>query len=261
MINQVFSFFLNRHKPKKTADSFNSAVEPRSIKNHICVLFCYHNYEHIKQCFDSIYDNKTDYFIVENKSTNSDNIEEFFREKKIAGYIQFEKNITNNAADIFLRDYLHRLKEYKYVTFSDCDLLVKDKGTLFDELFKNLEYKDVLISCADLEMKNLPKIKGSETWVPSSIARDGYLEGFTGIHFLTIKSENLNFFKDIHFLDTNLHLRCKRWKKKWVKTLNTKVYHLTWDLYIAGNEYFEFKLESHDSLWNHKTVCDYKVII
>lgn len=261
MSNKLSSLFLNRYKSKNAANNSSCTNGPHSLKNHICVLFCYHNYEHIKQCFDSIYDNKTDYFIVENYSSNSDDIEKYFLKKNIAGYIQFQKNITNNAANIFFRDYQHKLKEYKYVTFSDCDLLVRDKETLFDELFKNLEYKDVIISCADLEIKNLPKIEGSENWIPTSIARDGYLEGFTGVHFLTIKSENLSFFKDIHFLDVNLHLRCKRWKKRWAKTLNNKVYHLTWDIYIAGNEYFEFKLKNYDNLWNHKAVCDYKVII
>lgn len=261
MINQLFSFFLSRYKSKKAADSFDSTKELCSLKNHICVLFCYRNFEHIKQCFDSICDNKTDYFIVENHSHNSSDIEKYFLDKKIEGYIQFEKNITNNAVNIFLRDFKYKLREYKYITFSDCDLLVNDKEMLFDELFSNLEHKDVLISCADLEMENLPKVKGSENWIPSSTTGKDYIEGYTGIHYLTIKNENLNFFDNTHFLDVNLHLKCKKWKKKWVKTLNNKVYHLTWDIYITGNEYFEFKLKNHSNLWNHKAVCDYKKIV
>mgnify|MGYP003378416149 CR=1 FL=1 len=261
MIKELVSKIKRKYKRKQSNRELDSTTELPHLKNHICVLFCYQNFEHIKQCFNSIYDDKTDYFIVENYSSNSNDIKEYFLGKRLIGYIQFEQNITNNAANIFLRDFKHKLIEYKYTTFSDCDLLVHSKELLFGELFDNLEHKNVLVSCADLEMENLPNVKGSENWIPKSITTDIHIEGFTGIHFLTIKNENLDFFEKIHFLDTNLHLKCKKLKKKWVKTLKNKVYHLTWDIYFDGNDYFEFKVKNFNNLWNHKVVCDYKIIV
>lgn len=242
---------LNTHRKFSEAEVFNPS------KNHICILFCYNNYEHIVECFNSLYREETDYFIIENYSKNSDKIKDFFLTKKLKGYIQFKENITNNATSVFFMDFYNLLKEYKYVTLSDCDLLVKDKNALFTEIFKNLELEDVLVSCVDLDMKNLPNVPGSELWIPKGIETNDYIEGLTGAWILTIKNENLDFFYNVKSLDSAWHLKAKSLKKKWVKTRVNKAYHLTWDLYNPENEYYKFKEKGRNKLWHHSKVCDY----
>lgn len=71
------------------------------MNKHICVLFCFNNIQHIKQCYESLYNDNIDYFVVENKSTNSQQIQEYFNKQNLKGYIQFEQNITYKAMEIF----------------------------------------------------------------------------------------------------------------------------------------------------------------
>lgn len=229
------------------------------MNKHICVLICFNNYDHIKSCFESLYNDDIDFFIIENYSKNSDLISDFFMNQNIKGYIQFEKNITNKAVSIFVKDYLETLKQYEYITISDCDLTVLNSKNTFGEIKKNLDLDNVAVCCADLDMSNLPKIEGSDSWVPKprNITSE-YIEGDSGAHLMTIKNENLNLFQVEKFIDSSILNRVFYVNKKWVKTLKNKAYHLTWDLYFHGNEYFEYK-KSND-VWNHNNICDYKIL-
>ena len=51
--------------------------------SHICVFLAFQNVEIIKTSFDSMYVEGVDYFIVENPSENSKQIEEYFKTKKL----------------------------------------------------------------------------------------------------------------------------------------------------------------------------------
>ena len=64
---------------------------------HICVFFIFNNLEHIIKSFESIQNSNIDYFIIENKSGNSTQIQEYFSTKNLKGYIQFKENISNNS--------------------------------------------------------------------------------------------------------------------------------------------------------------------
>ena len=226
---------------------------------HICILICYKNIDHIKECFESLYTENIDFFIIENFSDNSEEIYNFFKTKKIKGYIRFEKNITNNAVTIFIRDNIELLKQYKFITFSDCDLIIKNSEETFAEIKKNLYFEDVVISCVDLDMNNLPKVVNSESWVPPPInVTSDYIEGWCGVHLMTLKQNDLWIVEKIPFLDSNIKNKVIMYEKKWVKTLNSKAYHLTWDLYYEGNDYYEFKITKN--IWNHNEFCDYKLI-
>jgi len=77
---------------------------------------------------------------------------------------------------------------------------------------------------------------------------------------MTIKRENLWVIKDKTFLDSNLRNSVQKTKKKWVKTLKNKAYHLTWDVYFEGSDYYKFKLDN-TNIWSHNNICDYEVII
>ena len=229
------------------------------MKKHICVLICYLNYEHIIKCYKSLQTEFTDFFIVENKSVNSDKIHKFFMKEKPLGYIQFQENISNNAMKIFLEDFKYLLKDYEYITRSDCDLYIEDSISTFNEIFKNLQFENVIMSSVDLSLLNLPRnIKGSDKWIPNpkKITKD-YIEGNTGGHLMTVKNNDLNLFYATKCKDTLIYKEvCKR-NKKWVKTLINKAYHLTWDLYYDGSDYLKFKRQQGNKLWNHTRISKY----
>jgi len=232
------------------------------MNKHICILICYNNLDHIKICYESLQKQNVDFFIIENYSDNSLKIKEYFEKQNIIGYIQFKENISFKAIEIFLRDYSELLKKYEYITISDCDLKIDNSDDVFNEIIKNVELPDVGISCVDLSMINLPKIKGSEKWIPKPKSiTDDYIECVTGGHLMTLKRDNLNIFYDSNkFIDGVLHKTCSNLGKKWVKTLVNKALHLTWDLYVEGNQYYEYKKKNTD-IWNHQRTCDYEKVI
>ena len=231
------------------------------MDKHICILVCFNNLDHIKKSYKSLYNENIDFFIVENYSDNSEKIKDFFKEKNLVGYIQFEKNISHNAVTTFVNDYTSLLEQYDYITISDCDLTVEDSKEMFQEIIKNLDFNDVVVSCSDLTMINLPNVLGSKSWVPPPIViTKDYIEGTSGVHLMTIKRENLWVIKDKTFLDSNLRNSVQSVKKKWVKTLKNKAYHLTWDIYFEGSDYYKFKLDN-PNIWSHNNICNYEVII
>ena len=117
---------------------------------HILVFFAFRNTEDIKTSFDSLYLDTIDYFVVENKSEFSDEIEKYFSTKRLKGYIQFEKNIASNAMTIFVRDFFKFLSEYDIITLTDGDLYFYDIKSTLDEIISNLDYPKALVSSAAL---------------------------------------------------------------------------------------------------------------
>jgi hypothetical protein len=234
---------------------------------HICIFFIYHNIEHIIESFESIQKSDVDYFIVENKSNNSEQIEKYFSTKKLKGYIQFQKNISNNAIQTFLADYKNLLLDYDYITITDGDLKVEDATSTFEELIKNLNIEEKIgrsvgVSCVDLELSNFPHhVPGSEKWLPYYNCKETeeYIECPSGIHLMTIKIENIDFlyqkwgFRDITIKD---YVYSKGYK--WVTTKINKAYHLTWDLYYEGNPYYDDKMKQlRRRLWKHSRWSPY----
>jgi hypothetical protein len=226
---------------------------------HICIFFIYNNLEHIIKSFESIQDPNVDYFIIENKSDNSSKIQEYFFTKNLKGYIQFEENISNNAIEIFLKDYKELLSEYDYITITDGDLEIQDINSTFKEIIKNLNLKDVGISCVDLTLDNFPyHIPNSTAWLVSNpIITDEYIECPTGIHLLTIKKENLELLYKVKFVDSKINSYLYSQGYKWVKTKLNKAYHLTWDLYTEDNPYYQFKVQNINHIWNHDKTSNY----
>lgn len=229
------------------------------MKKHLCILICFKNYEHIISTFNGLKNDFTDFIIIENFSDNTKLIKEFFTNQDILKYILFEENIANNAMNIFLNDFFNVLTEYEYITISDCDLLIENPLSVFDEIFKILDIPQIGICCVDLDMKNLPEIPEAKNWIPSAkIITENYIEADTGVHLMTLKKENLNLIKNVNFLDSNLVQKVKMNNKKWVKTKINKAIHLTWDLYVPGNPYYEFK--KNKNIWNNNNTCKYSII-
>jgi hypothetical protein len=228
---------------------------------HICILNCYQNYEHILKCFESIENLNFDFFIVENFSEYSDKIYEYFHKKNLIGYIQFEKNIANNAMNIIKKDFKNLFNSYEYITFSDCDLYSENSVGLFDEIYKILELDEVGVCCSKLSKQNLPNVPGSNTWLPKPISIEkNYIDVNSGIHFMTMKNKTYKLLEDLYFLDSTLSSKIRNEGLRWVTTINNEVIHLTWDLYYDGNSYYEFK-KNNRKLWNQELVSGYKILI
>lgn len=233
------------------------------MNNHLCILWCFNNHEHIKQCFESIYMDNKDYFIVENISPNSPIIEEYFKKQRIAGYIQFEKNIGDNAVKIFLHDFQLFVKQYPYVTFSDGDILLQDATKTFQEIWQILQHPGIGVCTVDLKMDNFPhQIAKPSDWLPSpvSVGAD-YIECQTGAHLMTLNRSNLDIlFNAPKAIDNCFRMACASKRLKWVKTKVNKAYHLTWDYYVKGHPYYEFR-KNNPNIFNQKNICNYRKIV
>ena len=103
------------------------------MKKHLCVFFCYQQFDIIKESFESMYIDEVDFFIVENNSENSKDIGEYFKSKNIKGHIRSDENISSTLLDAFIKDYIDLILEYDYFTITDGDLYVYDPVTTFNE--------------------------------------------------------------------------------------------------------------------------------
>ena len=239
------------------------------MKKHLVVLFVYNNLEHIKTCFESLYLDEVDYFIVENKSPNSKEIEEYFKDKRLVGHICFEENISATAVNIFIKDYFETMREYEYVSISDGDIYVTDARATYKEIIDNLDREpSAFVSSIDLWLgnhyENESKVSGTnhlDWYMQHTTNVDGYKLGATACHLLTVKNQRLDIFQDIHFIDTILYNKVMNMGGRWISTLRNLAYHLTWDLYVEGNEYYEFKKATYPQIWDEKEPCDYDVLV
>lgn len=233
---------------------------------HLCVFLAFKHVEHVTASFDSLYHDEMDFFIVENHSENSEQISEFFKDKNIKGYIQFTENAVANAMDIFIKDYKELLLEYDYITFTDGDFYVYDVKSTFDEIREALDKDLCKISGVGLyhgnDYRYHPDDRAIGTdyydeYMKTSTLSFGSVEGVTGNHLLTLKKEDLSFVEDIHFIDMNIYNRLIGLGYKWYKTNKNLGYHLTWDIYLDGNEYYEWKKQVVNTIWD-KCSLEYK---
>lgn len=233
------------------------------MNNHLCILWCFNNVEHIKRCFESIYLPEIDYFIVENKSPNSDQISAYFSEKRLAGYIQFEENIADNAVRIFFNDYNSLINRYAYITFSDCDLELKESRTAFTEIKNILAHPEVGVCAVNLSLKNFPhNIAKPSDWLPPVIGEAiDYTEVPTGSHFATVTKGNIGIFTvPGKSIDGAFRQECAKRGLKWTRTKKAKAYHLTWDYYRKGHPYYDFRVQN-PNIFAEKKTANYKVLV
>lgn len=222
--------------------------------SHLCILFVYKNTEHIKLCFDSLKEEQIDFWVIENHSENSKEIQEYFKETgRISRYFYFKKNVLATALKTIIENSWKELHEYDFVTVTDCDLLLENAHEAFPELRKNSLFDEVAFSCVDLKMENFPSwITGAEHWIPNPKEyTKEYIECPTGIHMMTLRKDMFYLLRDNEkFIDSYLLERAYANNKKWVKTLNNKATHLTWDLYVEGNPYYNEKVSLNYDSWN-----------
>lgn len=234
------------------------------MKNKIlCLVNTFFNYEHIKKCFDSIYSDNIDYFVMENKSKYSEQIEEYFKSKRLLGYVQAQENITHGTNDYFLQNYKDLINKYEYFTITDGDILVDNISDYYDEVINILNQPRVKVCSISLKDVNLPNLPGAKGWIPNGkIHEDKYMESWSGAHMMTFKKDNYQmFFNTTKLFDTNVHRNIRKSNGVSAVTLKNKGLHLTWDYYIDGNEYFEWKKNNSWVLNPHDKKTEMKKII
>lgn len=238
------------------------------MKKHLIVFLAYKHLGITFKSFESIQGLDSDIFIVENQSENSKEIAEYFKDKNIFGYIQFHENIANSSMSIFIADFWNIITQYEFVTFTDGDLYVYDSKAMFDEIFDAFKDPYTIISGADLWQGNnylLESPKGGldefEEEIKNSADSFGSIQGHTGNFFLTIQHKDIELVrKNQIYLDSFLANTVNEMNRKWYKTNKNKVYHLTWDLYVEGNPYFEHKKQVYDKIWFKKYHSGYDII-
>ena len=123
-------------------------------KRHLIVFLAFKEVDIIKKSFESIKDVQSDIFIIENKSEYSDQIEEYFKEQNIIGYIQFNENTENSSIPLFNRAYKDLVKSYEYITYTDGDLYVCDAESMFEEILGAFKNPNVMVSSCEIWTKN-----------------------------------------------------------------------------------------------------------
>jgi|LakMenE18May11ns_1017448.scaffolds.fasta_scaffold9953054_7 hypothetical protein len=237
------------------------------MKNHLIILIAYKHFDIVKSSLDSIIGYKNaDVFVVENKSENSIELENYFITKDLVGYIQFETNIANSAITIFIRDFWDLISQYDYVTITDGDLFIADINETFKEIIDAFKNPEIIVSSVDLWQGNsyLNEVRLSEKeYLEDSLVnqRDfGGIEGITGAFLITIQNKHLEAIRGYLFVDSHLANKVNEMQGRWFKTNKNLAYHLTWDLYYEGNEYFEWKKQVFDKIWFVEKYCNYKII-
>jgi hypothetical protein len=228
---------------------------------HLIIFLAYQNTEIVIKSFESIFDSEFDYFIIENFSENSDEIKSFFLNKNLLGYIQFEENIAANAINIFIKDFFYLFNDYEYVTITDGDLYVFDIKNCMREIKSAFIDENCMVSGASLyqgnNYKNINRIIGIEYYLDYMKNNDNLEEksifGKTGNYLLTFNKNSFNILNDIHYIDTNIYKKINDNSGNYYRTNKNLVYHLTWDLYFDGNNYYEFKKNNIDEIWSFKS--------
>ena len=114
------------------------------MKKHLIVFIAYKHVDIVKSSLESIfYYENADVFVVENKSENSADFENYFSGKNLVGYIQFDANIANSAITIFIRDFWELILQYDYVTITDGDLFIADINETFKEIIDAFNFTHV----------------------------------------------------------------------------------------------------------------------
>jgi hypothetical protein len=221
-----------------------------------------------------MYCDDIDYFIIENKSKYSEEIKEYFLEKKktcdnIINYIQFEKNISSNAINVFLKRYGNFLRNYEYITITDGDYYIYDMKSTVQEIIAAFNNSSCAISSADLylgnQLNNPNKVIGAEHYIDFMKKRENVeLKNVIGIgipSLMTLQKKDLNILESVYYLDGNIRSKVSEIGKNWYITTKNLSYCLTCDISYPGNEYFDWKRNYGYAIWHITEESDYKIII
>ena len=253
-----------------------------TLKRHLIVFLAFREIDIIKKSFDSIENISSDIFVIENKSENSQEIEEYFKDKNIIGYIQFNENTENSSIPLFNRAYKDLVTSYEYITYTDGDLYAYNAEEMFREILEAFKKPNVMVSSCEIWTKNYHLIEKDKIGLKPLELRgkfDEYLEEMrtntnefgskyspigltTGHYFVTYKNADLKYIFNIPlYSDGSIYATAMNLNREWHKTNKNIAYHFTWDLYYDGNPYYEWKKANKGTLWKYVKESDFRVII
>ena len=222
-----------------------------------------------------------DIYVIENPSSQTkEYIRPYILRLKenllIKKYILFDKNISNNAVEVYLKSNEIRLDEYDYVIVTDGDLVCEKNNHGFNnwlvEEIKIIKNPEIFSCSIQLDLANLPVTSFPESinWIPDPISvQHDYIEGLSGLHFSIFRTSSfLGFFdflqkNNMRFLDSHIHWYSYEYLHlKLARTKLSTAKHLTWDLYQDLNHpYTQLKLSKKLSEhWNHSDFCSYSTL-
>ena len=262
-------------------------------KKHLIVFLAFKEVDVIKKSFESIENVSSDIFVIENKSENSQEIEEYFRSKSdsLIGYIQFNENTENSSIPLFNKAFNDLITSYEFITYTDGDLYSYDAEEMFREILEAFHNPDVMVSSSavwegnysfinskeyiDIIKKNKSNLKplelrkGFEDFLSEQKDNDRDFgsqiipAGLSmGHFFVTIRSQDLNHIFDLElYMDAYIYRKVKELEREWHITTKNISYHISWDLYYQGSPYYEWKRENKDTLWKIAKESDFRVIV
>ena len=221
-----------------------------------------------------MYRDDIDYFIIENKSNYSEKIQDYFLKKKEEcndniRYIQFEKNISGNAINLFIRENGDFLRKYEYITFTDGDYYIYDMEATVQEIMMGFNNPDCAVSSVDLYL-------GNQLITPNKVAGTSYYDEFMknrqdivlgnkigiGIpSLMTFQRKDLGILENMYYLDGNIRNKVNAIGKSWYITTKNLSYCLTCDISHSGNPYYEWKKSIGNKIWQVTEESNYKTLI
>jgi hypothetical protein len=244
-----------------------------------CIVLVYKNLNVIASCLDFLlqYESRLAFHIIENASETTPFTSAYFtklaRWGRIQSYTLFEENITNNAADIFLRDH-REIMDAPYVIFTDGDV-VADDGWL-DECVDILDrHPEVFCCTVRMDATKWPEpLKAAFLNYPRK-EFDDYIEGGSGVWLCHFRGHELREVVDVlqrnglRFRDAYLNHYARIFRgQKWVSTKTATAVELTRSFYYGDSEYRASKNAminarfdgDHYRLWGHDDICRYMYV-
>lgn len=255
-----------------------------TLKKHLIVFLAFREVDIIKKSFESIENVSSDIFVIENKSENSDEIEEYFKSKSksLIGYIQFNENTENSSIPLFNKAFKDLVKSYEYITYTDGDLYAYDAEEMFREIIEGFKKPHVMVCSSMIWTKNHHLLEnGKDDLKPLELRGnfDEFIEEqrnndrefgcvhvpiglTTGHFFVTYRNRDLDhIFKIPLYSDGSIYAKTWELKKEWHMTNKNISYHMSWDLYHEDNPYYKWKRENRKTIWRHIKQSDFRVII
>lgn len=257
------------------------------MKRHAYVFLAYLHPDIVKNAFDSICDHPDiDFYIIENPSEGTPQIEEYFLSKKdkIKRYIRFDENIVLNAFTLYLRENIKIFEEYEYLTVTDGDIYVYDIVDAIKEIYYMLEIPKIMVASCSAFIGNYFEDYGSYKVANRVFGIDNFITNFASLRrdmpygvggepgvgritrqggFLgTVKRENMDLFT-VPDVCADTYIEQLAWKRDgcWARTLKNVCYHLRWDLYVPGNPYYEARIRDWNIPYHHYPDSSYQVIL
>lgn len=174
-----------------------------------CVILVYYNFDVIKQTINFLAsDERLELYVLENKSPYTySHIKPYLRQLvangKIKQYVLFDRNISNNAYELFFDNVTINNKS-DYIIITDGDMVVPSGQYTLDWLDEEIDIikRHPNIECCGINLSphNLPRnnpfftsntnsVYNCEGWIPDKFGtvHESYVEADTGIHLLLFK--------------------------------------------------------------------------